>query len=234
MKKKNERGEKEQKCLDVARECLGCINDWPQELFAVINLIMNVIENPQNNDFPDFIGENGFIEHFEVTSSKTTNSGSKMKREEAYFRNSDLQHIVYSKHSHEGFIESFKKIWQNHIDSLNDKKIKANVGIFMVEYKDASMIVDIQKSQLYNRNQFIYPQDVIYTISKDKDLLNYIYDFRDKIQYVVFVNEDWRFKINFCELIDVNNIPKMVSEMCDVYVFSCNQIEGGKFTPVDI
>ena len=132
MGKKNDRGKKEQRCLDIAKAYFAK-NDCPQNPQLAIDTLMCVQENPQNNNFPDFICENGFIEHFEVTSSKTTSGGSLMKQEEAYFKNSDLQYIVYSQHSHEDFIKSFQDIWDSHIRSLNNRNMKADIGMFMVE-----------------------------------------------------------------------------------------------------
>ena len=103
----------------------------------------------------------------------------------------------------------------------------------MVEYKDSSIMVDTNKSQLYNGNKLTYPRDIVYMISKDIELLNYISAYKDQIQYVIFVYENWMFKEVFCEIIEVSNIQNILDNMKDVYVFTCNQIEGIKVEPIE-
>lgn len=228
MGKKNDRGKKEQRCLDIAKACFNQLDNISPNIQPAIDILMTVKENPNNNNFPDFVCDNGFIEHFEITSSKTTNNGSTMKQEEAIFENSDMTHIVYSSHSHDDFVISFKKIWNKHIRSFNKHDGNKNVGIFMVEYTDSSMIVDAKESQLYNRTKPRFPQDVVYMISKDVKLLNYILGYKNQIHYVIFVHENWMFQEVFCEIIEVNSIPNILDNMKDTYVFTCNQIEGIK------
>lgn len=228
MGKKNDRGKKEQRCLDIAKACFNQLDNISPNIQPAIDILMTVKENPNNNSFPDFVCDNGFIEHFEITSSKTTNNGSTMKQEEAVFEKSDMTHIVYSPHSHDDFVISFKKIWNKHIRSFNKHNGNKNVGIFMVEYQDSSMIVDAKESQLYNRTKPRFPQDVVYMISKDVKLLNYIIGYKNQIHYVIFVHENWMFQEVFCEIIEVSNIQNILDNMKDTYVFTCNQFEGIK------
>lgn len=233
MGKKNDRGKKEQRCLDIAKACFNQLDNISPNIQPAIDILMTVKENPNNNSFPDFVCNNGFIEHFEVTSSKTTGSGSTMKQEEALFKKSDKNHVIYSPHTHKDLLESFETIWKNHIDSLNDYKEDKDIRIFMVEYKDSSMIVDAKKSQLYNRTKPRFPQDVVYMISKDVKLLNYILRYKNQIHYVIFVHENWMFQEVFCEIIEVGSIPNILDNMKDTYVFTCNQIEGIKVEPME-
>ena len=40
------------------------------------NILRKVVSNPNSSEFPDFICDNGFIEHFQITSSKTNRKGA--------------------------------------------------------------------------------------------------------------------------------------------------------------
>lgn len=70
------RGEKEQKCLEIVK--LDCRNNYPHRFFGLnyeeveeLNQILNETKaNEELSKFPDFIFDNGFIEHFQITSSK--------------------------------------------------------------------------------------------------------------------------------------------------------------------
>ena len=70
-----QRGEKELCCLEKVKkqirfeDCMGMTNkDWEE----IQKYLKTAVPNEQRNNFPDFIFDNGFIEHFQVTSSKTT------------------------------------------------------------------------------------------------------------------------------------------------------------------
>ena len=78
------RGEKELECLNLVRDectfkdCYGMNNDdWK----LLQKELIDAKEGEDNNKFPDFIFENGFIEHFQVTSSKVTKNGAKHIKE---------------------------------------------------------------------------------------------------------------------------------------------------------
>ena len=71
------RGDSEQKCLNIIlndreknnpRKYFGLLENDIEE---VINSLKKAKPNEKLSDFPDFIFDNGFIEHFKVTSSKT-------------------------------------------------------------------------------------------------------------------------------------------------------------------
>ena len=61
----------------------GMVFDDIQEIF---NALVSAKPNPESNKFPDFLFENGFIEHFQVTSSIENKSGSKKAEFEAMFK----------------------------------------------------------------------------------------------------------------------------------------------------
>lgn len=69
------RGEAEQKCFNIVKKK---INDSVffgtsyEDEMMVREAFKNAIPNPHASEFPDFIFNDGFIEHFKVTSSPTS------------------------------------------------------------------------------------------------------------------------------------------------------------------
>ena len=83
------RGEQEQQCFDIVRDKLekyqysSTLSE--KELNAIRYIFQTSIPNPNSSEFPDFIFENGFIEHFQVTSAKETKKGAKVAEAITYF-----------------------------------------------------------------------------------------------------------------------------------------------------
>lgn len=80
------------------------------------NLLMSVKENDTKNktEFPDFISENGFVEHFHVTSGKSTRKGYDTTTQESKMQK-----------SHESFMKNFseKTLETNNIETALWKKM---------------------------------------------------------------------------------------------------------------
>lgn len=80
------RGEKEKKCLNDVRKilrtkpCFLCVDE------DILKDIMTAKANEQENNFPDFVLENGFIEHFAVTTAKETAKGSSYRQKESDYQ----------------------------------------------------------------------------------------------------------------------------------------------------
>lgn len=189
-----------------------------EELEEFENILRKAQPNPDASSFPDFIFEDGFIEHFQVTSSKVTRKGSTHRREEnEFYRNvdADIEELkaewnekpsfnkVRSKswvfcnpiHSYEFLVDSFKKNWENHIGSYK-KYGEKQIGIFMVEYPEyaLSMCENVFQDWIDGMSQgdMVSKPKIFneYRLTRDKELLEYIYRFRDKIKYVIFVNRE--------------------------------------------
>lgn len=79
------RGEREQECLYQVREilrtkvCFLCV----EKIEDIVSDIMSAKPNRHANDFPDFVFEGGFIEHFQVTAAKETTKGSSFRKKES-------------------------------------------------------------------------------------------------------------------------------------------------------
>ena len=183
--------------------------------------------------FPDFVFENGFIEHFQVTSSKETKKGAKHTKEMSLFAskvNAETERLkqewddtpsfdkVRSKqwmldnpeHSHEYLVQSFERNWSNHIESLEQYAGNKGVGIFLVEYSDfaLSMIENVYKDWINGMAQGDMREQEkfhCYRLTRDKRLLDFIYQYKEQIKYVIFV---------YCsgfEIIRLENIPYLLN-----------------------
>ena len=188
--------------------------------------------NPDASRFPDFIFASGFIEHFQVTSSPTTRKGATHTRKENEFRRTvdiETKEIegkwngtpsfdkVRSKswefsnptHSYEFLSDSFRSNWQHHMESYKKYTGSKQIGIFMVEYPEIALAMCENvyhdwidgMSQGDMREQEKFKE---YRLSRDKKLLEYIYQFKNEIQYVIFLNQAR------VEVIRIENIPYLI------------------------
>lgn len=258
------RGEKESLCLEKVKAALFlnshpcfkidnetfkkdyilyCDSNFHKNYFCLLkdeqiefaNAIRTAQPNPSSNEFPDFIFDDGFIEHFQITSSQVTRKGSNQARKESDFRrkvDTETEKLetewnetpsfdtVRSKswsfqnptHSHKFLIDSFKQNWENHIDSKKRFAGKDGIGIFMVEHPENSLAMceNIYCNWIDGMsNGDMHKPEIFhdYRLSRDKILLNYIYGFKNEIKYVIFVN------LQRCEVIRTENIPCLLQLM---------------------
>ena len=211
---------------DFKQNCFGLLeSDWVE----FTNTIRMAGANPSKSEFPDFIFDNGFIEHFQITSSRITRKGATHAREESEFKrrvDDDVEKLKkewnetpsFSKvrseswefqnpvHSYEFLVESFKQNWENHIQSSKRYSKNKKIGIFMIEYPEIALAMCENvycdwidgMAQGDMRQQETFKE---YRLSRDKELLKYIYGFKNVIKYVVYVNSIR------CEVICTENIP---------------------------
>lgn len=178
-------------------------------------ILYNASPNRDLYQFPDFIFDIGYIEHFQISSSKTTKKGAlhlkkmncfiNMVNEEAkilkqdWTKNPDFNRVRSKRwminnpeHSHDFLIKSFKKSWENHLMSLEKYEGKKNIGIFMIEYADFALsmfenIYEIWKDGMSQGDMKTPENFHYYRLTRDKELLNYMYQYKDIIKYVIFV-----------------------------------------------
>lgn len=195
-------------------------------------LLRSVIPNPNISEFPDFVSELGFIEHFQVTSSKTNRKGSvhkkeeslffeKVEEEEKQFKNEmditpsfgevkPIRHTFsFPKHSYEFFVESFTNTWNHHIKSYEKYQGVKDIGAFMIEYQDMALKMwedfgDIKCEVRYGDLLNSQKRYNYYRISRDKELLNFVYEFKNLIKFVIMVCG------NNVEVINIENIPELL------------------------
>ena len=114
--------------------------------------------------------------------------------------------MKYPEHSHKYLVNSFMKNWNSHLEGFQKYKGKKDVSIFMIQYSDMALEMyenvyeywidgmsngDLRKPEKLN----------CYRMSMDKKILKYMYEFKDKIKYVIFVYGEK------CEVIKLENIP---------------------------
>lgn len=200
----------------------------------VLNLIRKAKKNKETT-FPDFIYKAGLIEHFKVTASKETGKGSAEIIEQKKFEKSieldKKQFIEYCNnnpsftkvrskswdrigvsYSYENLVKSIKKNWEKHIESLNNYKHNKETKIFLIDNCEFAleMIEDMYKNcpgeiriDYCRKPEHFYN----YRLSRDKQLLNYFYQFKNKVDFIIFYYEE-----SF-EIIKLKNIPYLLQQL---------------------
>ncbi|MBK0070946.1 hypothetical protein [Enterococcus sp. S53] len=167
--------------------------------------------NEKNNDFPDFLTPNGFIEHFQITSSFENKKGSphkismmKQQREHDLRlenMNEDQNKIstdnMYKNHSHIQLVNSFKKNFEKHLERLKSFEVKKDESIFLIEYDDINALsmcenidIDLEEGILTGDIKINPEFFHNYRLSRDKELLKYISGFSSDLKYLIFVSND--------------------------------------------
>ncbi|MCM1500446.1 MAG: hypothetical protein NC124_18445 [Clostridium sp.] len=226
---------------EFAKEQIWYVNsDCHKNYFGLLETDRNEFEqilrkadpNQELSNFPDFVFPNGFIEHFQVTSSLVTRKGSNHTKKESEFKHrvgTETKQIedewnqtpsfdaVRSKswdftnppHSHEFLMESFKNNWEHHMDSYGKYNGAKEIGVFMIEYPEfaLSMCENVYCDWIDGMAQGDMREQKKfkeYRLSRDKKLLEYVYRFRGQIKYVIFVNQ-----VRY-EVIRTDNIPYLL------------------------
>lgn len=223
---------KEQKWFinsDCYKSYFGLLEEDRTEIEEILRITQ---PNKKASEFPDFIFNNGFIEHFQVSSSKTTRKGatqakemncfiSKVSRETEKIEQewNDIPSFdeVRSKqwimenpeHSHAYLVESFKNSWDKHMESREKYAGNKSIGIFMIEYSELalSMCENVYVDWINGMSQGDMREQErfrCYRLSRDKELLNFIYQYKEQLKYVIFV---------YCEgfeIIRLVNIPYLL------------------------
>lgn len=214
------------------KSCFGLLED---DRFEIASILRTAKPNERLSEFPDFIFQKGFIEHFQVTSSKTTRKGAEHKKDEQAFKSAvqkeqekvrkQWEHEMecntlrstswtfeYGAHSYEDLKKSFQDSWEKHLQSLEKYNGTKEIGIFMIEYDESALgMIECVYTDWINgmsqgdmRKQEDFKN---YRLSRDKKILNYIYQFKDKIRYVIYVYRDG------FEIIRTDNIPYLLKLM---------------------
>lgn len=240
------RGIIEERCLNIVREHLKesiyyAISS--KECSRLASYIINAKANENASKFPDFTFDGGFIEHFEVTSSHSNRNGSTIKHEKYQLEKALMEEMNkapcyegklimtdkwHSENTYEDFCLSFKRTWEKHIESLKKYTGEKEIGIFMFQYTDSSLrtrtlYTGIKQGLRYGDLLKDDCDYIGYQITRDSNLLDYIYSFKDMIKYVIFINED-RFLGDKIEIISVENIPEIIKIVKDRFEFSCAMI----------
>lgn len=189
------------------------------------DVLIHSRRNDASSRFPDFVFDKGLIEHFHIFSSKETRKGNiqhkKFVEAEKWFKSHTLLNKVINnkvslfdsryhftidpvKNSHEFLINSLKNNWEKHILHLNEYKGYKDVVFFLVEYSNRYLKEQKSKETLTNRDLFNCPW---YVLSRDRILLEYIYKFKNEVDYVIYLSG------HYSELIKLNSIPEIIKSI---------------------
>ncbi|MCH5320545.1 MAG: hypothetical protein J1E36_02200 [Eubacterium sp.] len=227
------RGEKEKKCLDFVKANIKSENYYAftqDDIDEFKGCFNSAVSNPNSNEFPDFICDNGFIEHFQITSGKITRKGSEHIKELSQYKNQikkdinqeitdnpneiiEPYHYVfhYPKHSYEYLKKSIEENWEKHIESLDNYTGNKNIGIFMIEYQDSTieMIENIfvDWKEGLSCGNLRRPQELdYYSLCRDKEILEFIYKYKNKINYVIYVFSKGLEIIKLNNILEINKL----------------------------
>lgn len=221
-------GEKEQKCLDFVKENINFVKYYgfsENDILEFEACLNSAKTNANVSKFPDFICDDGFIEHFQISSGKLTKKGSEHLKDINIHKN-NINNILendiknnnirprtfkfnYNSHSYKNLIISLENSWNSHLKSLEKYNIeKSSKGIFMIQYTDAA--ITMCENPFANIKKELIFADLIeqkyidyYSLCRDKRALDFIYKNKDKIHYVVYVYNSG------IEVINTNNIPEI-------------------------
>lgn len=123
---------REQHCLNLVKEKLNrecCFNLQEKEYIELKAWIKNAHLNKSSTKFPDIIFEDGFIEHFGITSSYEGKKGAQQTRESSNFKkNSETNFLKNLNDSEENVLtsSSFNRPFEqhSHFNIINSVKKK--------------------------------------------------------------------------------------------------------------
>lgn len=192
--------------------------------------------------FPDFKFKNGFIEHFQITSSIVTRKGAEqVKKAKEFYRKVDNDtkkiekewneepsfDLVRSKtwnftnpmHSYSNLADSFKRNWEHHIESYGKYTGSKQIRIFLIEYPEIALamcenVYHDWIDGMSHGDMRKQEEFTEYRLSRDANLLQYICQFKEKIHYVIFLNH------KRIEVIRTENIPYLIKLLpWDYYIY---------------
>lgn len=227
----------------VMEHYFGMSND-DRSLFE--KQLRSAISNPEPSKFPDFLINDGFIEHFQITSSHMTKKGATHQKQHQYFSdnmNKEIQkfkdemnsnpsfdtvkeqswNFSYPIHSYDNLVHSFKTNWEKHITSLKKFIGNKNIGIFLIDYPEMVLKTHINfnvKTEHCYGDLLYREENSWYRLSRDKQLLNYIYQYCDLINYVIFKTFDTY------EIINLSNVTELLKLLPWEYIIKpCSVIK---------
>lgn len=217
---------KENYCLYISnhKHFFGFEED---DFVKFILLFKSIKENPSKSEFPDFISKYGFIEHFQVTATKETRKGSSYMAETNKFCNKiknttekfekDEQNdyakidFNYPVFSYKYFEESFCKNLKKHIKRIDSYNGNKDNKVFLINFPECNLKMYESKFNNWKNGMSqgdLTPPERIrgYKLSRDKHILNYLYNNKNSIDYIIFLSSP-----NIIEIINIKNIPYILN-----------------------
>lgn len=223
-------GKQEQRCLNAVKKHYaddgvfypGITEHEKDQLIALIKTAKDT--DGVTTSFPDFVGDNGWIEHFAVTSSQSTRKGYESKIQEAEMHRSIKEQVadsvgkgnfiqsfsascMHENDSQDNYRESFKQCWEKHIESYNKKKNELSelqTKAFLVESDDGFLRV-LNLSSMDDENAKSEERDLFFELIYDRELMDFMYQYKDMIDYVIFKG------LHLTRILKVNSIPNIIN-----------------------
>lgn len=193
-----------------------------------LNILIGTAQDTdgKTTTFPDFIGENGWIEHFKVSSSNHNRKGSENIRQivsanrvikkqiEISIDEESLIHPFSSSFYSGGnslgnYHESLENNWEKHYQSYlkEQEKLKGlEISAFMIESDDNYLKVarfDDMREGMIQRGNAELPFEIIY----DRTILEYMLQYASHIKYVIFKSDF------ITSIIKTAAIPQILNEL---------------------
>lgn len=200
------RGQHEENCLEYVKTQFlqgKFYGISAENVRSLEQYLLSCNPNPEKSQFPDFLFNNGFVEHFQITASRLNRKGSVYQQHYAAYRRDTDKSIesFQEKVSEQSFcnqpqlksyafkqpplkyeelMTSFEKIWEHHIESLKKYAGPKDIGIFFIEHPEFGVKMiekayeDVKEGLRYD--DFRVEQEFSeYRLSRDKRALEYIY-----------------------------------------------------------
>lgn len=244
-------GDKELRIINMARQHFCTADKYGfsiEDIQKMESILDSAVPNNESSKFPDFVFKGGFIEHFQVISSKETRKGAEhLKLKSGYnTKVTDIKSKIvsgeitdsasldfkYPSHSYSDLKKSFLKKWKSHISSLRKYRVDCKTGIFFIQYSDFALEMmediyrDVKPGFQMPIREAQHHQD--YSLSRDREMLSFIANYQDELKYVIFVNS------TVVELISLNHIDDMLKLMPWDFLVVARPftIETNRFTPI--
>ena len=236
------------------QSCLNCLFQTGIYIWSNLESECDVVEralcsaklNSCWNAFPDFVCNDGIIEHFEVTSTKQTRKGSKMRMQQSSMQREmemfcfgkmndtqmeSISGLMFSKSvkrktemaSHEFLLQSFEKQWMEHLRKFEAYVIKngqQEFSAFMVDLRYENLLFmceDIPINKQLSDN--LQPIHQPYWPLADKMLLHRLADYAGDIKYVLFVKQ------NRCDVVPIVLLRTIADNIIyPFYIYPCSGI----------
>ena len=169
-----------------------------------LSFLNKATANPESGLFPDFLFDDGFIEHFQVSAANENKKGSEhniavnvfereskeiFEQEKNEFLQSpprknpvigtyDLKvtkhEMACPEYSYGSFVKSFKRNFEKHITSLQKYTGEKSIGIFLIELVGAN--ITIMRNNCFR---------AFYRLEFDRELLTYINQYAEYLKFII-------------------------------------------------
>ncbi len=194
----------------------------------IIAIFRSAYENPSRNDFPDFLCEGGYIEHFEVSATAEGKKGSKFKQEthvaekerseaikrdeEAFQQKEREPHTlisktydwVYDNFSYDAFLHSLERNISKHCQAAKKFGTKSERSVFLIENAGGALCV-------YKNGRF---KDFL-PLHMDAKVLKILQIAAPWVRYCFYVSAD---KLEILDLSKIDELLKTARDDLDIRV----------------